>query len=393
MQGWRNHHEDAHEMHCQGSAGGFWVLDGHGGDGAAHYGAPELAKEIGNAMKEMELPADKEIERGFAAVDSRLRGYVAEHPEKDSGSTVTGALIARQTDGTYTAKLCNCGDSRGLLVRGPGEIALDDYQVSIPQHLEALMSRPDAVLGDTVPDFRWPVVAESIDHKPSHPTEKRRIETAGGHVTEDDPPRLDGNLAVSRGLGDFEYKQDSGRPVPEQKVSVVPDIYSVSGLKAGTLCILACDGIWDVMTGEAVAEFIRGSLQRDPNADLGDLCAELIRLSLRRNSRDNMTVMIVHLLDGSDWSLMPDEMKNYDKISEQAHDEDARKNNVAFLRKSQFPLEPKPCAVCKKWIAEMHICPCKAEFYCNRDCQKKGWKAHKPLCSASGNSGSSPPSR
>lgn len=72
-------------------------------------------------------------------------------------------------------------------------------------------------------------------------------------MSQDAPPRLDGNLAVSRGLGDFEYKQEEGRPVAEQKVSCVPDIYEVVGLKAGSLVILCCDGVWDVMTGDEAA--------------------------------------------------------------------------------------------------------------------------------------------
>ena len=33
-----------------------------------------------------------------------------------------------------------------------------------------------------------------------------------------------------------------------------------------------------------------------------------------RNSRDNMTCMIMHFADGSDWANFPDEMKNYDKL-------------------------------------------------------------------------------
>ena len=44
----------------------------------------------------------------------------------------------------------------------------------------------------------------SNDHKPMNEKEKERIEAAGGRVM---IQRINGSLAVSRALGDFEYKQ------------------------------------------------------------------------------------------------------------------------------------------------------------------------------------------
>ena len=52
----------------------------------------------------------------------------------------------------------------------------------------------------------------SVDHKPTDPLELRRIERAGNVVAEG---RIEGRLALSRALGDFEYKKNSNLTMKE----------------------------------------------------------------------------------------------------------------------------------------------------------------------------------
>ena len=57
---------------------------------------------------------------------------------------------------------------------------------------------------------------------------------------------MDGDLAVSRALGDFQFKARSDLDASQQRVSCVPDIKIVERTKEDDILILACDGLWDV---------------------------------------------------------------------------------------------------------------------------------------------------
>ncbi|KAL1131984.1 hypothetical protein AAG570_011594 [Ranatra chinensis] len=121
-----------------------------------------------------------------------------------------------------------------------------------------------------------PVLATK-DHKPSLGTERNRIERAGGTVT---IQRVNGLLAVSRALGDFEYKNSPGMKQCEQPVSPEPDVYVQERCPEDEFLVLACDGVWDVMSSADVCSYLANRLV--------DTC-------LYKGSKDNMSVVLISL--------------------------------------------------------------------------------------------------
>ncbi|CAE7548856.1 PPM1A [Symbiodinium sp. CCMP2456] len=269
MQGWRITHEDAHflETGHEGSRAFFGVLDGHGGKKAAFAAASQLPSRLRQAV-DGDGGQDKLKERvssAFAEVDQNLRsiGGMA-----SCGSTCVAAGVEvkdSQDPGIFSCFLANAGDSRGLLVQ----------------------LRPGAE----------PVIVASHDHKPDLPAERERISRAGGFVTgtsrmNPDVARVDGNLAVSRGFGDFDFKKNPDKDATQQKVSYVPELF-FADLGSGDLVILACDGIFDVMSSDKLVEELLQHLAE--GRDLGDAAEAVLHSCLLLGSRDNMTLMVSQL--------------------------------------------------------------------------------------------------
>jgi len=101
-------------------------------------------------------------------------------------------------------------------------------------------------------------VALTQDHKPMDREEYDRIIKAGGFVADG---RVNGSLNLSRALGDLEYKQSKDLPPEAQMVTAFPEIRSEK-LQPGAdeFLILACDGIWDVLTNQEAVDFVRERL-------------------------------------------------------------------------------------------------------------------------------------
>jgi serine/threonine protein phosphatase PrpC len=257
MQGWRTEMEDAHvcatEFSLQNS-GFFGVFDGHAGSGVSVYCAEHMLETVldsveSNEATQDDLKAKIEIimKESFLSLDEKLKMNFSK-VDDHSGTTAVVALIT-----PTLIVIANCGDSRAILC------------------------------SDGILDFC------TTDHKPYNVEEKARIEKAGGTVM---MQRVNGSLAVSRALGDFDYKRNTSIPPIEQLVSPEPDVTIIPrNNDKEEFLLLACDGIYDVMSNDEIISYIRHKLSL--TSDLEKICNDLIDLCLNKNSRDNMSVVLI----------------------------------------------------------------------------------------------------
>lgn len=171
----------------------------------------------------------------------------------------------------------------------------------------------------------------SRDHKPSERDEKERIIKAGALcqpiVREDEKGNSIASSAgipekgvpyeikvpackqvkasrVSRGFGDFWCKQNEALPPEQQAVTAMPEVLIHPRSMADVFIVMGCDGVWDVMSSQAVVDFMSEKLgytmYGDPEGGVSDTdaaaaCDALLEECLARGAMDNLSVVLIIL--------------------------------------------------------------------------------------------------
>ena len=258
MQGWRKEMEDAEvvdmDLEDDGKTGLFAVFDGHAGSKCSTGTAkvfPMLARQ------HYKKDSGVDFTKMYSDLDNSLKAKLSD----DSGCTAVSVFINDKT-----IVCANVGDSRAVLCRDGKCISLSE------------------------------------DHKPENAEEKARIIAAGGHVADN---RTNGQLAMSRAIGDFSYKKNADLPADKQLVISVPEIMTETRDAAkDEFLVVACDGIFDVMTNEEVVEFTHAGFQDNKTPEeiaraLTEKCLAPVDEQgrpARPLGTDNMTATVIKLI-------------------------------------------------------------------------------------------------
>ena len=137
----------------------------------------------------------------------------------------------------------------------------------------------------------------SVDHKPDLEKEKDRIYKADGWISDG---RVKGNLNLTRGLGDLEYKSNKHLKPEEQIITADPDILSDDFNNDVDFIIVGCDGIWDCLSNQQACDFVLSRIHKDKNGKLSKIIEEMMdeicATDLYNETGvgcDNMTCMII----------------------------------------------------------------------------------------------------
>jgi len=272
MQGWRISMEDAHaavlDLQTDGGKDSkpasiesrlsfFGVYDGHGGDRVALFAGDNIHQIIAKQEAFKKGDIEQALKDGFLATDRAILND-PRYEEEVSGCTASVGILSANK--IYVG---NAGDSRSVL----------------------------GVKGRAKP--------LSFDHKPQNEGEKARITAAGGFV---DFGRVNGNLALSRAIGDFEFKKSAELAPEQQIVTAFPDVTVHEISDDDEFLVVACDGIWDCQSSQAVVEFVRRGIAA--KQELSKICENMMDNCLASNSEtggvgcDNMTMIVIGLLRG-----------------------------------------------------------------------------------------------
>ena len=94
----------------------------------------------------------------------------------------------------------------------------------------------------------------STDHKPNLKRERERIYKAGSTVNIEG--RIDGNLNLSRAIGDITHKKNTKLPLQDQAITSMPDIKLHQLNNKTDFCIMGCDGIWETKTSQQIVDYV-----------------------------------------------------------------------------------------------------------------------------------------
>jgi serine/threonine protein phosphatase PrpC len=271
IQGHRPSQEDAHtattnlerRLAKEGQSNGngasgpafFAIFDGHGGRGCSDF----LAQHLHTFFAEAYAAAKGDSAAALrSAMDRAEREWLA-FAAKDECVDGSTACVAVLDHSAGELTVANVGDSEAVLCRAGLAMPLTEV------------------------------------HNPSrNGSEASRVRAAGGVLQRErvcHPVYKVNSLAVSRAMGDLPYKSADYTGGKPSGVIAEPSMKQLQLQEDDDFLLIACDGLWDVMSHDQAVEFCSQRLREtdDPQR----VAEELVEKALEDGSFDNISALLV----------------------------------------------------------------------------------------------------
>lgn len=246
--GSRDKNEDKHNIILTNNINMYAIYDGHGGTFTSKFLSKYLPMYL---LNNLEIPLKK---KKIINIFNHIQKILIKKYNKDATKTGSTCLVCLEYifKNKKIISIINLGDSRSIICRNNCAIPL------------------------------------SKDHKPNWPEEKYRIEKLNGKIYFDEYDWRIHDLSVSRAFGDI---------YANPHVCQTPDIFNYIISSRDKFIVLACDGLWDVLSNQDVVNYILYNCYDDTlstriNKDL-DISKKLAEYAIKKGSTDNISIIIV----------------------------------------------------------------------------------------------------
>jgi serine/threonine protein phosphatase PrpC len=227
----------------------YGLYDGHGGKFVSNFLSEHLSRHFTD--KRISYPLKKsDVNKLF----NYTQKYLKEKYEKKATHVGSTCLIVIQyiKNGHEYLNIMNLGDSRCVISRN---------NIAIPL---------------------------TKDHKPDKPEELLRITELGGMIVHDGYDWRIGDLSVSRAFGDL-----SGDPY----IGHEPDIFEYTITSKDHFMIIACDGLWDIISNQDAVDFVLKHCYdiktMNRKNDKINIAKKIADFANNNGSTDNISVIVV----------------------------------------------------------------------------------------------------
>lgn len=244
MQGWRINMEDAHlsisKFGGDPTACLFAVFDGHGGREIAEFARLHFPEEL---LKNPDYVAGR-FKEALSATFLKIDAILSTEAGKKEVNALTEKFKAPSAI-SPSKRSSTEGEEEG----GPDNKGCTSNVLLIKNKTLYIANAGDS---RSIASVKGKAVELSHDHKPDLESERKRILKAGGSV---DEGRVEGNLNLSRALGDLRYKTNSSLKPQEQMITADPEVRIEKLTSDYDFIIMGCDGVYETKSNQQIIDF------------------------------------------------------------------------------------------------------------------------------------------